>query len=83
MSLDNTKLLDFLEEIDRELSCKIVIVAVGGTAMTLANAKPSTIDIDFTIPGKDYDEFERARKIAVRLSGGCFSRRCSVCNRSA
>ena len=45
MSLDNTKLLDFLEEIDRELSRKIVIVAVGGTAMTLANAKPSTIDI--------------------------------------
>ena len=63
MSLDNTKLLDFLEEIDRELSRKIVIVAVGGTAMTLANAKPSTIDIDFTIPGKDYDEFERAKKI--------------------
>ena len=31
--------------------------------MTLANAKPSTIDIDFTIPGKDYDEFERAKKI--------------------
>ena len=52
MSLDNTKLLDFLEEIDRELSRKIVIVAVGGTAMTLVNAKPSTIDIDFTIPGK-------------------------------
>ena len=63
MSLDNTRLLDFLEEIDRELSCKIVIVAVGGTAMTLVNAKPSTIDIDFTIPGKDYDEFERAKKI--------------------
>ena len=63
MSLDNTKLLDFLEEIDRELSRKIVIVAVGGTAMTLVNAKPSTIDIDFTIPGNDYDEFERAKKI--------------------
>ena len=63
MSLDNTKLLDFLEEIDRELSRKIVIVAVGGTAMTLVNAKPSTIDIDFTILGNDYDEFERAKKI--------------------
>ena len=59
MSLDNTRLLDFLGEIDRELSRKIckymvmdkqvVIVAVGGTAMTLVNAKPSTIDIDFTI----------------------------------
>lgn len=63
MSLDNTKLLDFLGEIDKELSRKIVIVAVGGTAMTLLDAKPSTIDVDFTIPGEDYDEFERAKKI--------------------
>lgn len=63
MSLDNTKLLDFLGEIDKELSHKIVVVAVGGTAMTLVNAKPSTIDVDFTILGEDYDEFERAKKI--------------------
>ncbi len=34
MSRDNTKLLDFLDEIDRELERRIVIVAVGGTAMT-------------------------------------------------
>ena len=53
----------FLGEIDKELSRKIAVVAVGGTAMTLVNAKPSTIDIDFTIPGEDYDEFERAMKV--------------------
>ncbi|HEX9845813.1 MAG TPA: hypothetical protein VGA92_05040 [Candidatus Nitrosotenuis sp.] len=35
MSLDNTKLLDFLGEIDKEPEHRIVIVAVGGTAMTL------------------------------------------------
>ena len=63
MSLDNAKLLGFLGEIDKELSRKIAVVAVGGTAMTLVNAKPSTIDIDFTIPGEDYDEFERAMKV--------------------
>jgi hypothetical protein len=63
MSLDNTKLLDFLGEVDKELGRKIVIVAVGGTAMTLLKAKPSTIDVDFTIPGKFYDEFEKAKKI--------------------
>ena len=63
MSLDNTKLLDFLGEIDKELSCKIVLVAVGGTAMTLVDAKPSTIYIDFTIPSENCDEFERAMKI--------------------
>ncbi len=63
MPVDNAKLLDFLGEIDKELARKIAIVAVGGTAMTLVNAKLSTIDVDFTIPGEDYDEFERANKI--------------------
>ncbi|CDI05158.1 DUF6036 family nucleotidyltransferase [Candidatus Nitrosotenuis uzonensis] len=63
MSLDNTKLLDFLGEVDKELSRRIVVVAVGGTAMTLLKAKPSTIDVDFTIPGEFYDEFEKAKKI--------------------
>ncbi len=63
MSLDNTRLLDFLDEIDKELNRKIVVVAVGGTAMTLVNAKPSTIDVDFTIPGEYYAEFEKAKKI--------------------
>ncbi len=63
MSLDNSRLLDFLGEIDKELYRKIVVVAVGGTAMTLANAKPSTIDVDFTIPEEYYGEFENAKKI--------------------
>ena len=31
--------------------------------MTLVDAKPSTIDIDFTIPSENCDEFERAMKI--------------------
>ena len=35
MSLDNTRLLDFLGEIEEELRRKITLVAVGGTAMTL------------------------------------------------
>src|SRR3989338_2821218 len=63
MSLDNTKLLDFLVEVDKELSRRIVVVAVGGTAMTLVKAKPSTIDVDFTIPREFYDEFTKAKKI--------------------
>ena len=62
MSLDNTKLLDFLGEIDKELKRKIVVVAVGGTAMTLLKAKQSTIDVDFTMPGEDFDEFRRVLK---------------------
>lgn len=63
MSLDNAKLLDFLEEIDKELTHKIVVVAVGGTAMTLLNAKSSTIDVDFTILSEYFGDFQHAKDI--------------------
>ena len=59
MSLNKQVLLDFLEELDKELEREITVVAVGGTAMTLHNAKASTIDVDFTIPAEDYAEFHR------------------------
>ena len=59
MSLNKKQLLDFLEELDKELEREITVVAVGGTAMTLHNAKASTIDVDFTIPAGDYSEFHR------------------------
>jgi len=59
MSLNKQILLDFLEELDKELDRTITVVAVGGTAMTLHNAKESTIDVDFTIPAEDYTEFHR------------------------
>lgn len=59
MPLDKSRLLEFLEVLDNEMSRKITVVAVGGTAMTLLDLKPSTRDIDFTAPEKDYDEFQR------------------------
>lgn len=62
MSLDKTKLLDFLEVLGTELPRKITLVAVGGTALTLLDLKASTIDIDFTIPSGDYEEFIKAEK---------------------
>ncbi len=58
--LDNTKLLDFLAQIDNELDMKITLVAVGGTAMTLLNGKSSTRDVDFTIPSEFFDKFQDA-----------------------
>ena len=63
MLFDKSTLLGFLEEVDKELKRSITLVAAGGTAMTLLGVKPSTIDIDFTIPDKDYDEFESALNI--------------------
>lgn len=51
-----------LGEIDIILGRRIVLVAAGGTALTLLKAKPSTIDIDFTGPAKDIEELSRAEK---------------------
>lgn len=62
MPLDKSSLLDFLGILDKEVSRGITIVAVGGTAMTLLDLKPSTIDVDFTIPNEDAGEFENALK---------------------
>lgn len=59
MPLDKRRLLDFLEEVDKELGGPVTLVAVGGTALTLIDAKTSTIDADFTIPGDDYSVFKK------------------------
>ncbi len=60
MPLDKSMLLEFLQSLDAEVSREITVVAVGGTAMTLLDVKPSTVDIDFTVPDDDYQEFQRA-----------------------
>ncbi len=52
-------LLNWLKEIDPKLENKIVLTAVGGTAMTLLDLKESTIDIDFDINKNNYDEFKK------------------------
>jgi hypothetical protein len=62
MPCDKSLLLEFLEILNDDLTKKITLVAAGGTAMTLLDLKPSTIDIDFTIPSSDLPEFERALK---------------------
>jgi len=62
MPCDKNALLEFLEVLNDDLTKKVTVVAAGGTAMTLLDLKPSTIDIDFTIPSSDLPEFERALK---------------------
>ena len=52
MSLIKSRLTDFLEVVDSELEDTITLVAAGGTALTLLDLKPSTIDVDFTGPVK-------------------------------
>ncbi len=60
MPCDKSALFDFLSVLNEDLTKNITLVAAGGTAMTLLDLKPSTIDIDFTIPGCDRVEFEEA-----------------------
>ena len=62
MSCDKSALFDLLEVLDEDLNKRITIVAVGGTAMTLLDLKPSTIDLDFTLSGDDLPEFDRVLK---------------------
>jgi len=62
MTLARSELIEFLKEVEKELSRSITVVAVGGTALTLLRVKSSTRDLDFTIPGQDYREFQRALK---------------------
>ncbi len=61
MPLDKSTLFNLLKNFDEEATKKIVLVAVGGTAMTLLDLKTSTIDIDFTLPHDDKPEFDRLR----------------------
>lgn len=53
-------LLEWLKKIDNKLRRDIILIAIGGTAMTLLNLKPSTIDVDFCVEKKDYDVFKEA-----------------------
>jgi hypothetical protein len=62
MPYDKKDLLDFLEIINESLTKKITLVAAGGTAMTLLDLKPSTMDIDFTLPSSNWQDFEQALK---------------------
>lgn len=58
--IDKSSLLEWLSELGKNLDKRIILVAVGGTAMTLLGLKPTTRDIDFCIASKDEKEFKKA-----------------------
>lgn len=57
--IDKNELLTWLAEKDKFLNKEIIIIAVGGTAMTLLGLKSSTIDIDFCLSHADKKIFEK------------------------
>lgn len=56
----NKNLLEWLKKIDNKLNRKIIIIAVGGTALTLMNLKESTKDIDLCVEKSDYELLRKA-----------------------
>lgn len=59
--VDKTDLLERLNEWDRTISRSVLVVACGGTALTLQGYKPSTKDIDFLVPR--LPEFEHLQTV--------------------
>ncbi|MBI5002017.1 hypothetical protein HZC31_01380 [Candidatus Woesearchaeota archaeon] len=57
--IDKSELLAWLAEKDKILEKEIILVAVGGTAMTLLGLKSSTIDVDFCLSAAQKKIFEK------------------------
>lgn len=57
LTLNNEDLLNWLREVDKRLKRSIVLIALGGTALTLLGFKEFTRDVDFCIDSKDYSYF--------------------------
>ena len=68
VGVSKKELLDFLELFDQELDRNIVLIAVGGTAMTLLGIKASTKDIDFNIPSDD--DFKEFKHLNEKIKPG-------------
>lgn len=59
MPVDGSDLLKLLTQLDAVLSECYVLVAAGGTALTLHHLKTSTKDVDFIVDDGDADKFRR------------------------
>jgi len=58
-------LIDLLRSIDPYISRKVYLIAIGGTALTLLELKPSTLDIDFNLPREE--DSQKIRKLFREL----------------
>ena len=89
MGVDASGLLDFIRRLDGEMDERYVLLAAGGTALTLQNVKASTMDVDFVVQSGDLaklneacsrladvrvDLFERGFVFNNRLPDSCMMR---------
>lgn len=59
-TIGKEKLLEFLAQVDKALTRKTRVNAVGGTGLTLLDAKDTTKDIDFDFSTEGEKEFKNA-----------------------
>ena len=75
--IDKNDLVKWLHKVDKNLKKHILVVAVGGTAMTLLGLKSSTVDVDFCVDSEDKEELEAAIsgtfKVDIFVDGYIFS----------
>ena len=75
--IDKNDLVKWLQKVDKNIKKHILVVAVGGTAMTLLGLKSSTVDVDFCVNSKDKEELEAAIagtfKVDIFVDGYIFS----------
>ena len=68
MDVDKTHLLDFMHRLDNEVSEQYVLLAAGGTALTLHGVKISTKDVDFVV---QHGSLENLANVCSRVSSIC------------
>ena len=60
MGVDASGLLDFIRRLDGEMGERYVLLAAGGTSLTLQNVKASTMDVDFVAQSGDLAKLNEA-----------------------
>ena len=81
MGVDASGLVDLIYQLDEEVDERYVLLAAGGTALTLQNVKASTADVDFVVQSGDLAKLGKAcsRLASVRVdlfeSGFVFNNR--------
>ena len=63
---NKTELLEFIKQLDAYLDEETILVAIGGTALTLLNIKSSTRDIDLIVPEKH--SLEVLKSLFIKLN---------------
>ncbi|MCK4909843.1 MAG: hypothetical protein KAS70_08085, partial [Planctomycetes bacterium] len=64
-----TRFLAYLKKLDQSINYKVILISMGGTALSLSDTKLYSDDIDLTYLAKKGRDFEKkARAVARRMA---------------